>query len=85
MGETGENVAEKLGVSREDQDAFTLASQRNAAAAVAEGRYRDQLVAIPVPQRKGDPIVVDADEHPDRTPRRRRWRGSSRRSARAAP
>jgi len=64
MGETGENVAEKLGVSREDQDAFALASQRNADAAVAEGRYRDQLVAIPVPQRKGDPIVVDADEHP---------------------
>ena len=64
MGETGENVAEKLGVSREDQDAFALASQRNAAAAVAEGRYRDQLVAIAVPQRKGDPIVVDADEHP---------------------
>ena len=64
MGETGENVAEKLGISREEQDAFALASQRNAAAAVAEGRYRDQLVAIPVPQRKGDPIVVDADEHP---------------------
>ena len=64
MGETGENVADKLGVSRDDQDAFALASQRNAAAAVAEGRYRDQLVAIPVPQRKGDPIVVDTDEHP---------------------
>jgi 3-oxoadipyl-CoA thiolase len=64
MGETGENVAEKLGVSREDQDAFALASQRKAAAAIAEGRYRDQLVAIPVPQRKGDPILVDADEHP---------------------
>jgi len=64
MGETGENVAERLGVSREDQDAFALASQRNAAAAVAEGRYRDQLVPIAVPQRKGDPIVVDADEHP---------------------
>jgi 3-oxoadipyl-CoA thiolase len=64
MGETGENVAEKLGVSREDQDAFALASQRKAAAAIAEGRYRDQLVAIPVPQRKGDPILVDVDEHP---------------------
>jgi 3-oxoadipyl-CoA thiolase len=64
MGETGENVADKLGVSRDDQDAFALTSQRNAAAAVAEGRYRDQLVAIPVPQRKGDPIVVDTDEHP---------------------
>ena len=70
MGETGENVAERLGVTREEQDAFALASQRNAAAAIAEGRYRDQLVPIVVPQRKGDPIVVDADEHPrpDTTP-----------------
>ena len=64
MGETGENVAERLGVSREDQDAFALESQRRAAAAIAEGRYRDQLVPIAIPQRKGDPIVVDADEHP---------------------
>jgi acetyl-CoA acetyltransferase family protein len=64
MGETGENVAERLGVSREDQDAFALTSQRNAAAAIAEGRYRDQLVPVSIPQRKGDPIVVDADEHP---------------------
>ncbi len=70
MGETGENVAERLGVSREDQDAFALASQRKAAAAMAEGRYRDQLVAIFVPQRKGEPIVVESDEHPrpDTTP-----------------
>ena len=64
MGETGENVAERLGISREDQDAFALASQRNAAAAIAEGRYRDQLVPVTVPARKGEPIVVDADEHP---------------------
>jgi 3-oxoadipyl-CoA thiolase len=64
MGETGENVAERVGVSREDQDAFALASQRNAAAAIAEGRYRDQIVPITIPQRKGAPIVVDADEHP---------------------
>jgi 3-oxoadipyl-CoA thiolase len=70
MGETGENVAERLGVSREEQDAFALASQRKAAAAMAEGRFRDQLVAISVPQRKGEPIVVDTDEHPrpDTTP-----------------
>jgi len=64
MGETGENVAERLGVSREDQDAFALASQRNAAAAIAEGRYRDQLVPIAVPQRKGEPVIVSADEQP---------------------
>jgi 3-oxoadipyl-CoA thiolase len=64
MGETGENVAEQMGVGREDQDAFALASQRKAAAAIADGRYRDQLIPIAIPQRKGDPIVVDADEHP---------------------
>jgi 3-oxoadipyl-CoA thiolase len=70
MGETAENVAERLGVSREDQDAFALASQRNAAAAMAEGRYRDQLVPVTIPQRKGEPVVVDADEQPrpDTTP-----------------
>jgi acetyl-CoA C-acetyltransferase len=64
MGETGENVAERLGISREDQDAFAVASQRNAAAAIAEGRYREQLVPIAVPQRKGEPILVSADEQP---------------------
>ena len=64
MGETGENVAEQLGVSREDQDAFALASQRKVAAAIAEGRYADQIVPVSVPQRKGDPIVVDRDEQP---------------------
>jgi acetyl-CoA acetyltransferase family protein len=64
MGETGENVAERLGISRQDQDAFALASQRNAAAAIAEGRYRDQLVPIAIPQRKGEPILVSADEQP---------------------
>jgi 3-oxoadipyl-CoA thiolase len=64
MGETGENVAERVGVSREEQDAFALASQRKAAEAIAEGRYRGQLVPIAIPQRKGGPIVVDADEHP---------------------
>jgi 3-oxoadipyl-CoA thiolase len=64
MGETGENVAEQMGVSREEQDAFALASQRNAAAAIADGHYRDQLVPITIPQRKGAPTIVDADEHP---------------------
>jgi 3-oxoadipyl-CoA thiolase len=64
MGETGENVAERLGVSREDQDAFALTSQRRAASAIAEGRYDDQLVPVSIPQRKGEPIIVAADEHP---------------------
>jgi 3-oxoadipyl-CoA thiolase len=64
MGETGENVAEQVGVSREDQDAFALASQRNAAAAIAEGRYDAQIVPVSVAQKKGEPIVVTRDEHP---------------------
>jgi 3-oxoadipyl-CoA thiolase len=64
LGETAENVAERLGVSREDQDAFALDSQRKAAAAMADGRLADQLVPVTIPQRKGDPIVVDRDEHP---------------------
>jgi 3-oxoadipyl-CoA thiolase len=64
MGETGENVADRLGIGREDQDAFALMSQRRTAAAIAEGRYAEQLVPISVPRRKGESIVVDADEHP---------------------
>ena len=64
MGETGENVAERLGVSRKEQDAFALTSQQRAVAAIVEGRYADQIVPVFVPQRKGDPIVVSRDEHP---------------------
>ena len=64
MGETGENVAERLGVSRQEQDAFAVTSQQRAVAAIVEGRYADQLVPVSVPQRKGDPILVSRDEHP---------------------
>ena len=67
MGETGENVAERLGINREEQDAFALASQWNAAAAIAEGRYAEQIVPVTVRPRKGDPMVVDRDEHPRET------------------
>jgi 3-oxoadipyl-CoA thiolase len=67
MGETGENVAEQMGVGREEQDAFALASQRNAAAAIAGGRYAEQIAAVTIPQKKGDPIVLDRDEHPRET------------------
>jgi acetyl-CoA C-acetyltransferase len=67
MGETGENVAERLGITREEQDAFALASQWNAAAAIAEGRYAEQIVPVTVRPRKGDPMVVDRDEHPRET------------------
>jgi 3-oxoadipyl-CoA thiolase len=64
MGETGENVAERCGVTREDQDAFALESHRRAVAAWEEGRFAAEIVPVPVPQRKGDPILVDRDEHP---------------------
>src|SRR5947208_6353119 len=64
MGETGENVAEQCGVSRERQDAFALESHRRAVAAVESGRFADQVVPINVPQKKGEPVVVDRDEHP---------------------
>jgi 3-oxoadipyl-CoA thiolase len=67
LGETAENVAERLGVSREEQDAFALESQRRAAAAIAEGRYDEQVVAIEVPQKKGQPVVFARDEHPRET------------------
>ncbi|HLA16336.1 MAG TPA: acetyl-CoA C-acyltransferase [Candidatus Limnocylindrales bacterium] len=64
MGETGENVAERWGVSRERQDAFALESQRKAIAAIESGRFDDQIVPVTVPQRKGEPVVVARDEHP---------------------
>ena len=64
MGETGENVAEQCGVSREDQDAFALRSHQRAVAAIEEGRFANQIVPVMVPQPKGDPIEVTRDEHP---------------------
>ena len=64
MGETAENVAERWEVGRDLQDAFALQSQQRAATAIADGRFADQIVPIPVPQRKGDPVVVDRDEQP---------------------
>jgi 3-oxoadipyl-CoA thiolase len=64
MGETAENVAERWGVGRERQDAFALESQQRAVAAIAAGRFHDQLVPVEVAGRKGETIVVDHDEHP---------------------
>ena len=64
MGETGENVAERCHVSREDQDAFALGSQQRAAAAMADGRLVAQMVAVPVAQRDGSTLTIDRDEHP---------------------
>ncbi|MDK1385435.1 3-oxoadipyl-CoA thiolase [Sinorhizobium sp. 8-89] len=67
MPETGENVAEDYRVSREDQDAFAVRSQAKAAAAQANGRLAKEIVSVTIPQRKGEPVVVDRDEHPRAT------------------
>ena len=68
MGATAENIALTLGITREEQDAFSLDSQRKAIAAVDSGRFKDEIVPVVVPQgRKKDPIVFDTDEFPNRT------------------
>jgi acetyl-CoA acetyltransferase family protein len=67
MPSTGENVAEEFQVSREDQDAFALRSQEKAAAAQANGRLGAEIAPVEIPQRKGDPVIVDKDEHPRAT------------------
>src|SRR3954463_12677532 len=67
MPSTGENVAQEFQVSREDQDAFALRSQAKAATAQANGRLAAEIVPVEIPQRKGDPLVVDKDEHPRAT------------------
>jgi 3-oxoadipyl-CoA thiolase len=64
LGETAEVVAEDHGITREEQDAFALESQRRCARAMAEHRFAEEIVPVSVPRRKGDPAVVDTDEHP---------------------
>ena len=64
MGITAENVAEKYGLTREELDAFALASQNKAEAAIKAGKFKDEIVPVTIPQRKGDPIVFDTDEFP---------------------
>jgi acetyl-CoA acetyltransferase family protein len=64
MGQTAENIYDETGISREEQDAFALESQRRAAAAIEAGRFKGEIVAVPVPQRKGPPLLVEIDEHP---------------------
>ena len=67
MGITAENIAERYGISREEQDRFALESQNRAKTAIESGRFRDEIVPVEVPQRKGDPVVFDTDEHPRMT------------------
>ena len=64
MGETAENVARKYNISREDQDQFAFSSQQKWAKAHEQGLFKDEIVPVSIPQRKGDPIIVDTDEHP---------------------
>ncbi|MGR3590437.1 MAG: 3-oxoadipyl-CoA thiolase [Limimaricola soesokkakensis] len=67
MPETAENVAEDFSISREDQDVFALRSQVKAAEAIASGRLAREITPVEIPQRKGDPKIVDTDEHPRAT------------------
>ncbi len=63
MGVTAENLVEKYGITREEQDKLAAESQRRAAEARSEGRFKDEIVAVEIPQRKGDPIIFDTDEY----------------------
>lgn len=64
MGITAENIAEKYNISREEQDAFASESQNKAEKAIAKGRFKDEIVPVIIPQRKGDPIIFEEDEYP---------------------
>lgn len=64
MGITAENVAEQWGLTREQLDEFSVISQNRAEAAIKEGKFKDEIVPVEIPQRKGDPIVFDTDEFP---------------------
>lgn len=64
MPETAENVAAQFNINREDQDKFALASQQRTAAAQAKGFFQNEIIPVVIPQRKGEPVVVDTDEHP---------------------
>jgi len=68
MGITAENVAEKYNISREDQDKFAFQSQSRYQEAFARGRFKEEIVPVELPQKKGDPIIFDTDEHPRLTP-----------------
>jgi len=63
MGITAENVAKEHGITRQMQDELALASQRKASAAIQEGRFKDEIVPVSIPQRKGDPLIFDTDEY----------------------
>lgn len=64
MGVTAENLAEKYSISRQEQDAFAVRSQNRTERAMADGKFRDEIVPVTIPQRKAEPVVFDQDEHP---------------------
>lgn len=67
MGITAENVAERNHISREEQDRFSLQSQERALAAIESGHFKEEIVSVPLPQKKGDPLVFNTDEYPRKT------------------
>lgn len=67
MGMTAENIAEKYGISRQEQDELGAMSHQRALAAIADGRFKDEIVPVSIPQRKGDPLIFDTDERPMET------------------
>jgi acetyl-CoA acetyltransferase family protein len=66
MGETAENIADKTGITRQEQDAFALQSHQRALAAIDSGRFTQEIIPVSVPQRKGDPLLFAVDERPRR-------------------
>ena len=64
MGLTAENLAEKYGISREEQDRFSLLSQQRACKAIQEGKFKNEITPVSIPQKKGEARIVDTDEHP---------------------
>jgi len=66
MGETAENIAEQTGISREEQDGFSLRSHQRAVAAIDSGKFAEEILPVPIPQRKGEPVMVTTDERPRR-------------------
>jgi acetyl-CoA C-acetyltransferase len=64
MGMTAEEIVKRFRISREDQDAFAAESQRRAMDTIGRGLFKDEIVAVEIPQRKGDPVLIDTDEHP---------------------
>ena len=74
MGMTAENLAEQYGIPREEQDLFALRSQQIAGRAIREGRFKDEISPVPIPQRKGEPKMFDTDEHPKPDMTWKSWR-----------